>query len=269
MASINTRLNIKNLDGRVHEVHDEKHVWFEVELQGDQRDQRDRKAEVFQVSNDDTVVAQRRAVIRKTEVPGQDGAKDNATERYREDSNEDTFAVAVVEKIYAHESLTFNDTIACEVISKWKAGLKEDMDVRSNVCVLSNGCRKSSDDSHDYYWKYAPVTSQEYQVVCTRPDLASNGVDMLNGFDRGYELMILGCAGSLKANLQHMEALSTSEAGYMSFTEVWKKEIWLKGLLTESGYELRLTAGIATGALVKGCSWSEVLAQVKVAACRY
>ncbi|GKE22156.1 hypothetical protein Tco_1433668, partial [Tanacetum coccineum] len=36
------------------------------------------------------------------------------------------------------------------------AGLKEDMDVRSDVYVLSNGYRKSSDDSHDYYWEYAP-----------------------------------------------------------------------------------------------------------------
>ncbi|GJW40853.1 zinc finger, CCHC-type containing protein [Tanacetum coccineum] len=41
----------------VHGVHDEKRVWFEVELQGAQRD---REAEVFQVSNDDTAVAQRR-----------------------------------------------------------------------------------------------------------------------------------------------------------------------------------------------------------------
>nr|GEU29726.1 zinc finger, CCHC-type [Tanacetum cinerariifolium] len=69
--------------------------------------QRDREAEVFQVSNDDTVVAQGR-------VHGQKGAKDNATERYGEDSNEDAFAVAVVEKIYAHESLNFNETVACK-----------------------------------------------------------------------------------------------------------------------------------------------------------
>nr|GFA62601.1 hypothetical protein [Tanacetum cinerariifolium] len=39
---------------------------------------------------------------------------------------------------------------------------------------------------------------------------------------------------SLKANLQHMEALSTTEAGYMTFTKAWKKKIWLKGLLIES-----------------------------------
>ncbi|GKD00287.1 hypothetical protein Tco_1170561 [Tanacetum coccineum] len=88
--------------------------------------------------------------------PGHRGvAKGNAADRYRENSNEATFAVAIVE-IYAHESLTFNDTVACEVISKWKAGLKEDMDVHSDVYVLSNGCRKSSDDNHNYYSEYAP-----------------------------------------------------------------------------------------------------------------
>ncbi|GKE68316.1 hypothetical protein Tco_1526388 [Tanacetum coccineum] len=43
--------------GGVHEVQDVKRVWFEVELQGAQRDH---EAEVFQVSNDDAAVAQRR-----------------------------------------------------------------------------------------------------------------------------------------------------------------------------------------------------------------
>ncbi|GJT75579.1 hypothetical protein Tco_1042304 [Tanacetum coccineum] len=172
---------------------------------------------------------------------------------YREDSNEASFVVVVVDKIYAHESFTFNDTVACEVISRWKIGLKEDMDVRSDVYVLSNGCRKSRDDSHNYYWKYAPVGSQEYQVVCTRPGIASSDVDILDGFDRGlqtniqvfvdfdyakgrsititsrsitgYRLMILGFVGRLKANLQHTKALSTTESRYMTFTEGWKKEI--------------------------------------------
>ncbi|GJS47804.1 hypothetical protein Tco_0597925 [Tanacetum coccineum] len=187
-----------------------------------------------------------------------------------------------------------------------KAGLKDDMDARSNVYVLSNGCRKSSDDSHDYYWEYAPgmfihlflyidgmvffcgckaeiwvtkglmvkakgnvlgmeivrdqsgdydvekngkwsyiyaVGSQEYQVVCTRPDIASVGVDILDGFDR-----------RLQINVQV----------FMDFDYAIRRSITLKGLLTELGYELRLVAGIATGALVKGCSRSEVPAQVKL-----
>ncbi|GJS33030.1 hypothetical protein Tco_0531412 [Tanacetum coccineum] len=73
---------------------------------------------------------------------------------YRDDSNVAAFAIAAVEKIYAHESLTFNNTVACEVISKWKAGLKDDMDAQSDVYVLSNGCRKCSDDNDGYYWEY-------------------------------------------------------------------------------------------------------------------
>ncbi|GJU45017.1 hypothetical protein Tco_1202283, partial [Tanacetum coccineum] len=48
--------------------------------------------------------------------------------------NVDHVAIAEAEKIYAHELLTFNNTVACEVISKWKAGLKDDMDARSDVC---------------------------------------------------------------------------------------------------------------------------------------
>ncbi|GJW22793.1 hypothetical protein Tco_0033415 [Tanacetum coccineum] len=42
-----------------------------------------------------------------------------------------------------------------------------------------------------------------------------------------------------------------------------------KGILAESRYELSLVAGIATGALVKGGSRSEVPAQVEGAAYRY
>nr|GEX26611.1 zinc finger, CCHC-type [Tanacetum cinerariifolium] len=244
--------------------------------------------------------------------------------------------VATMDKIYIHELLAINNTVACEVIFKWDAGFKDDMDARSDVYVLSNSYKKYNDDSDGYYWEYMPVKakgnildleiikdqsgntlsvsqsrihnankrsyiyavgSQEYQTVYTRPDIASAGVDMLYGFDRGlqtnvqvfvdfdyamgrsitvmsrsitgYRLMILGCARSLKANLQHMEALSTTGARYVTFTEAWKKEIWLKGLLTESRCELRLVAGIATSALIKGCFRSEVPAHVKVVAYWY
>ncbi|GKA97474.1 zinc finger, CCHC-type containing protein [Tanacetum coccineum] len=275
MASMNTRLNIQKLDGNivqkhggskqvgfkqlgpsveigVHGLHDEKRVWFEVELQGAQGD---REAEVFQVGNDDTAVAQTRledkstqqcmksgvakylgvaviqqhnGLVKETNVTllakvhcfliqsglskvlwAEDttmstylvnrspssaigfktpidmlgffcwlasiknmgfnesgkykktfigsgvephGNVDQELFSYREDNNEDAFAVVAVDKIYAHESLTFNNTVACEVISKWKAGLKYDMDAPSDVYVLSNGCRKCSDDNDVYYW---------------------------------------------------------------------------------------------------------------------
>ncbi|GJS79682.1 hypothetical protein Tco_0729563 [Tanacetum coccineum] len=247
---------------------------------------------------------------------------------YREDSNKAAFVVAEANKIYAHESMTFNNTVAYEVISKWKAGLKDDMDARSYVYMLSNGCKKCSDNNDAEIWATKGLlvkakgnilgleiirdqSSNTLRVLQSRihnenlvhtslnghstlsledslsgdydmEKNASTGVDMLDGFDHGlqiniqvfmdfdyaigrsitfmsrsitgYGLMILRCAGSLKANLQHMVALSTTEAGHMAFTEAWKKEIWLKGLLTESGYELRLVAGIANGALVKELS---------------
>ncbi|GKA01046.1 hypothetical protein Tco_0673711, partial [Tanacetum coccineum] len=148
---------------------------------------------------------------------------------------------------------------------KWKAALKDDMDARSDMYVLSNGCKKCSDDSDGYYWESTPgkytwfkdhqglewggdydmekngkwsciyaVGSQEYQMVCTRLDIASADV-----------------------------------VAYMTLTGAWKKEIWLKGLLAESGYELSLVAGIAIGTLVKGGSRSEVPAEVEGAAYRY
>ncbi|GKC38317.1 hypothetical protein Tco_1050701 [Tanacetum coccineum] len=41
------------------------------------------------------------------------------------------------------------------------------------------------------------------------------------------------------------------EAGYMTLTEAAKEAIWLKGLAIKSGFELKIVAGIATGALSK------------------
>ncbi|GJU86959.1 hypothetical protein Tco_0719878 [Tanacetum coccineum] len=55
--------DVKEQQG-IDRVHDEKCVWFELELQGAQRD---RKAKVFQVINDDTSVAQRRLKDKKPE----------------------------------------------------------------------------------------------------------------------------------------------------------------------------------------------------------
>nr|GEY22159.1 hypothetical protein [Tanacetum cinerariifolium] len=90
----------------------------------------------------------------------------------------------------------------------------------------------------------------EYQVVYTRPNKASADVDMLDGFDHGG-------ARSWEANLQHMEALLTTEAGYMIFTEAWKINRWLNRLTKDlRGCELRLVAGIAIGAFTKAVQGS-------------
>ncbi|GJT07138.1 hypothetical protein Tco_0841600 [Tanacetum coccineum] len=151
------------------------------------------------------------------------------TIQHREDSNETAFAVAAVEKIYVHESLTFSNTVACEVISKWKDRLKDDMDARSD---------------------------------------AIHNEKLVQTLLKGHS--ILSLEGSLSGDCDvEKNDVDQSQAAYMTLTEAWKKEIWLKGLLAELGYELSLVAGIATGALVKGGSRSEVPAQVEGAAYRY
>ncbi|GKE17155.1 retrotransposon protein, putative, ty1-copia subclass, partial [Tanacetum coccineum] len=55
----------------------------------------------------------------------------------------------------------------------------------------------------------------------------------------GYVFMVHGCVVSWKATLQHVVALSTTEAEYMAFTKAVKESIWLKGLLIELGVNLR------------------------------
>nr|GEV62202.1 hypothetical protein [Tanacetum cinerariifolium] len=55
----------------------------------------------------------------------------------------------------------------------------------------------------------------------------------------GYVFVVHGCVVSWKETLQHVVALSTTEAEYMALTEAVKESIWLKGLLTELGVNLR------------------------------
>ncbi|GJY71914.1 hypothetical protein Tco_0475617 [Tanacetum coccineum] len=55
----------------------------------------------------------------------------------------------------------------------------------------------------------------------------------------GYVFTVHGCVVSWKATLQHVVALSTTEAEYMALTEAVKESIWLKGLLIELGVNLR------------------------------
>ncbi|GJR70579.1 zinc finger, CCHC-type containing protein [Tanacetum coccineum] len=202
------------------------------------------------------------------------GNVDHVVGSQEEDSNEAAFAVAIVEKIYAYESLNFNNIVACEVISKWKAGFKDDMYAQSDAEILAtkglldkakgnalgmeiirdqsgNTLRVSQsriyngnlvqtlleghsilslegslsgdcDVEKNGKWSciYA-VGSQEYQMVCMRLDIASADVGMLDKFDRGLQTDV----------------------------QAAKEAIWLKGLVIESGFELKIVAGIATGAL--------------------
>nr|GEZ45290.1 zinc finger, CCHC-type [Tanacetum cinerariifolium]GEZ62794.1 zinc finger, CCHC-type [Tanacetum cinerariifolium] len=80
-----------------------------------------------------------------------------------------------------------------------------------------------------------------------------------------YELMIQGCAGSLEAMMLHMMALSPTETGYMTLTDVVNEAIWINGLLTESRAKLMSAAIFYYWCLEKGDPYFEVLAMVEVA----
>nr|GFB54698.1 zinc finger, CCHC-type [Tanacetum cinerariifolium] len=88
--------------------------------------------------------------------------------------NEAAFMVVKEEKIYAHKPLTFNDIVACEVISKWKAELKEEIDARSNVYVLINVCKESSDDRNGYYRESTP--GMVFSYMCKAEILIIKGL---------------------------------------------------------------------------------------------
>nr|GEZ52083.1 zinc finger, CCHC-type [Tanacetum cinerariifolium] len=210
----------------------------------------------------------------------------------KEDNNEAAFAVAVVEKIYAHESLTFNNKVACEVIFKWKAGLKDGMDARSDVYVLNNGCRKCSDDSDGYYQGrlveikavnprlaprrrladfcntgyYSEYTLEKENVLCIKIVRDQNGNTLRVSQFRFYNEKlvqtlleghsILSLEGSLLGDCDMKKNLQV----FMDFDYAMERSI----TVMESRYELSLVACIATGALVKAGSRFEVSTQSRL-----
>nr|GFB54105.1 hypothetical protein [Tanacetum cinerariifolium] len=126
--------------------------------------------------------------------------------RYREDSNGATFTVAAVEKIYAHESLTFNNTVASTVAGNAvmtsmaiTGGIHKGLLAKAKGNILSmeivrdhsgntlrvsqsrfyNGKLSIRDCDVEKNGKWSciyAVGSQEYQMVCTRLDIASADV---------------------------------------------------------------------------------------------
>ncbi|GJY29846.1 hypothetical protein Tco_0405613 [Tanacetum coccineum] len=182
---------------------------------------------------------------------------------YREDSNVYAFVVVEVKKIYAHDSLTFNDTgkqrrflVALQVIVE---GFRDrDVEKMSKVPYAN------------------AVGSLMYLMVCTRPDImyavsvvsrylvnpdknhweavkrilrylrGTANVGLVYGTDRGNHVDVTsfvdldyakdldkgrsiigyevhGCVVNWNATLQHVVALSTIEAEYMAFTKVIKE----------------------------------------------
>ena len=53
----------------------------------------------------------------------------------------------------------------------------------------------------------------------------------------GFLFMLNGCTINWKASLQSIVALSTTEAEYTAAAEAIKEAIWLRGMVTELGFE--------------------------------
>ncbi|GJX40241.1 hypothetical protein Tco_0255231 [Tanacetum coccineum] len=247
------------------------------------------------------------------------------------------------------ELFSIEKTVMRLLLQLLQAGLKGDMDARSDVYVLSNGCKKCSDDNDGYYWEYTPgmfihlflyiddmgfscgckaeiwatkglldkakgnilgmeivrdqsgntlrvsqsrfynrklvhtlleghsilslecslsgdcdvekngkwsciyaVGSQEYQMVCTRPDIASAYVGMLDGFDRGLQTYIqvfmdfdYAMGRSITSGVH--DTYGGCKGGYLAKRTRNRVKIRAKD---SSGYCYRC--------LVKGYPWSEV-----------
>ncbi|GKA37273.1 zinc finger, CCHC-type containing protein [Tanacetum coccineum] len=150
---------------------------------------------------------------------------------YREDSNEAIFVVATVDKIYAHESLTFNNTVAYKaeiwatkgLLDKAKGnvlGMNIVRDQSGNT--LRGSLSRECDEEKNSKWSCIyTVGSQEYQVVCTRLDITSTDVGMLHKFDRGLQTDIQ----ELRSYDAAHDGFSPTEAGYMTLTDAIKEVI--------------------------------------------
>ncbi|GJS08193.1 retrovirus-related pol polyprotein from transposon TNT 1-94 [Tanacetum coccineum] len=93
------------------------------------------------------------------------------------------------------------------------------------------------------------VGSLMYLMVCTRLDIAY----AVYGTDCGNHVNVTGFVDSDytkdldKATLQHVVALSTPEAEYMTLTEAVKEVIWLMGLLEEEVLEAKTVEVLKMG----------------------
>ncbi|GJT32940.1 hypothetical protein Tco_0923359 [Tanacetum coccineum] len=168
MASMNTRLNIKKLDGNIVQKHGgSKQVGFKQLGPGVETG-------VHGVSNNDTAVAERQLEDKQLEEKtNTDCLVKKQEKEYQTGWKIKTSNVLDSCNQRSTQQCMKSESGLSKVISKWKAELKEDMDIRPDVYVLNKDCRKSSDDSHDYYWEYAPAKENVLGMEIIR-DQSSN-----------------------------------------------------------------------------------------------
>nr|GEV88051.1 hypothetical protein [Tanacetum cinerariifolium] len=164
---------------------------------------------------------------------------------------------------------------------EFEAGLKDDMDARSDVYVPSNGCRKLSDDSNGYYWEYTPANGNVLSMEIIRNQSGNTlrvsqsrvyNEKLVQTLLEGHSILSLEGSLSGDCNLEkngkwsciyavrsqeyqvvftRPDIASADVARYMTLREAAKEATGLNGLAIESGFELKIVVGIATGALSK------------------
>ncbi|GJR70039.1 hypothetical protein Tco_0016104 [Tanacetum coccineum] len=100
------------------------------------------------------------------------------------------------------------------------------------------------------------VVSDDYLVVCTRLDISSVDVGVLDEFDCGIQTDVqvfvdFGCTIDHEPDELTIPPPRFIHSHSKNLFFDLMEDTWLKGLSTESGFELRLVAGITSGALVK------------------
>nr|GEX21165.1 nucleotide-binding, alpha-beta plait [Tanacetum cinerariifolium] len=181
---------------------------------------------------------------------------------YREDSNEAAFVVAAVDKIYAHESLTFNNivasTIARNVVTTMMANTESIHQslldkAKGNVLGLEivrdqSGNTLRVSQSMFYNGKLVQILLEGHSILSLEGSLSGDYDVEKNG-----KWSCIYAVGSHEYQMvcTRLDIASEDVAAYMTLTEAAKEAIWLKGLAIESGFKLKIVAGIATGALSK------------------
>ncbi|GJS01636.1 hypothetical protein Tco_0318144 [Tanacetum coccineum] len=187
---------------------------------------------------------------------------------YREDSNEAAFAVAEAEKIYAHESLTFNNTIACEaeiwatkdLLDKEKGnilGMKIVRDKSGNTLRVSQ--------SRFYNRKLVQTLLEGHSILSLKGslsgdcDVEKNDVGMLDKFDRGLQTDV-----QVFVDFDYIMGRSITVMGRSITSGVYDTYGGCKGGYLAKGTRNRVrirakdSSGYCYGCLVKGYPWSEV-----------
>ncbi|GJW27015.1 hypothetical protein Tco_0040826 [Tanacetum coccineum] len=151
---------------------------------------------------------------------------------YRGDSNMAALGVDAVIEEDAHDSLIFRDVVSCEVIFKWMVVMKEDMDTRKAMIWVSKGLLdeakenilgmkiyKNRSGNYDEEKRgLSWVTDGRVHVFVDSDYAKGTSITVMCRSITRYGFMIQECAMSSEAILQHVVALLTTGAEYMTLT---------------------------------------------------